>query len=253
MNRILLTALLSIVPLPFATAGLKETKAQIEARYGEPFKIAGYPRDRRYTYRFERYEVDVTYRNDISIAESYRAIDKDAQLNADEVERFLGLNSTGMIWQKRTEDSWILAASPSDPAERAVAFNHGFLLLIGELLPSAASPPLDPDYRTGEQREITGIATIKKWERGEMLVIRNQDEVVEIGCGTDRLGQISNDKTYTVLMLDGHPNVEDPIAFVSDREHNSLEDALDDSRFYQLLQVKEGDAVVFDQSVCELP
>jgi hypothetical protein len=242
MNRILLTAFLALIPLSYTSAALKETKAQIEARYGEPIKIAGYPTDRRYTYQFERYEIDVTYRNDVSIAESYRTIDKQSELNADEVERFLRMNSAGMIWRKAAEDAWVLATSPVDDTKGAVAFFHGSLL-IGDLLPSAALAPSDPDHRTGEQREITGIATVKKWERGQVLVIRNRDEVVEIPWGSDDTGthgDVSDGRAYTVTMVGNDPgNVDGRIAFVSDREHENSGDAVEDARFYHLLQVTE--------------
>lgn len=242
MNRILFTMFLALAPLSYTSAALNETKAQVEARYGEPVRIAGFPTDRRYTYQFERYEIDVTYRDDVSIAESYRTIDRQSELNADEVERFLQMNSAGMIWRKEAEASWVLPTSPVDDTKRAVAFFDGSLL-IGNLLPSAASASPDPDYRTGTQREITGIATLKKWDRGQVLVIRNRDEVVEIPWGsddTDTHGDVSDGRAYTVTMVGNDPgNVDGRIAFVSDREHENSGDAVEDARFYDLLQVTE--------------
>lgn len=280
MNRILLAMFLALTPLPRVSAALKETRARIEARYGEPVRIAGYPDLRRYTYRFTSYEIEVTYnRKNLSIHESYWPLERNDKMTVEDIERYLQLNAAGLRWRLIEKDRWVLSDSRGEQEPRAKAFffssdySGGSLVvedpeyraddspvrtLLREILRSCAAlgiPGLDPSGRIKMKRTFTGVGSLKSWAREQVFVVQGENEVLEIPWsvyGASR-GQVRWGQTYTVKIVTiAPPGLDEPIAFLSDREHESRGAAVIDSIFCQLLQVQTGDSVVFDHSVCEL-
>ena len=72
MNRIILVGLLGIVSVPTVNAGLWESRAVVEARYGKPLRAEGNEKEGTVcTYNFQRFHVVVTFLNGQSQSELY--------------------------------------------------------------------------------------------------------------------------------------------------------------------------------------
>ena len=273
MNRTLLATFLVLASFTKADAVLEESRSQIEQRYGPPVGIAGYPDQRRYTYCFDPYEVEVTYsKQNVSTGEWY-FVEKDGKLTAEDIEKLLRLNAAGMTWRGTDKDHWVLSISSAEPEPRATAFlidDHSLVIHSGRTDESSAKsffrellqwgawhglPGVNANGRIKARRTISGVASLKKWSREQVLVIRGEKEVIEIPWGFDggSRGTVREGQIYAVKVIDEDPaDLDEPIAFVSDREHESRGAAVVDSLFCHLLLVKEGDRIVFDHSVCEL-
>jgi len=72
MNRIILIGLLAIAFVPTGKAGLWESRAVVEARYGKPLRVEGNENQGTVcTYNFQRFHVVVTFLNGQSQSELY--------------------------------------------------------------------------------------------------------------------------------------------------------------------------------------
>lgn len=72
MNRIILVGLLGIASVPTVQAGLWQSKAVVEARYGKPLRAEGNEKEGTVcTYNFQRFHVVVTFLNGQSQSELY--------------------------------------------------------------------------------------------------------------------------------------------------------------------------------------
>lgn len=253
----LVISLCAILPLASASAHLWESQVEIEKRYGQPIKTTGYPDRRAFIYAFDSLEIRVKYFNGVSEAESYLPSAERVAFGDPEVQRLLKLNSDGGQWREQTKDDWVIDARK----ERAYA----------DFLRDATKPRLDvythghvernnssSHVRTLKEETYEGVATLRQEGETTSVTMHSGGRVVYLPWSEgwrDRglKGLFRSGKTYRITLRDEWVLDDDePWAFVSDREHKDYHDTVNDSQCYVLMRIEEGEAVIFDRSVCEL-
>lgn len=248
-----LAPVLSTLVLSSASAHLWESQAQIEQRYGPPFKTKGYPDRRSYFYAFENWEIEVKYFNGISELESYRHRDREARFTDSEVRGLLAANSAGN-WSAEWKNEW----SVDTPKGRARAMLHDGdeLAVYTESSLKRSSTELSRPARTNQDEIFTGILTLKRDGETTDLAFRAKDLVIQLSwqyLANSRNPSLVPGKTYILTLRDeDFLDEEDVVAFVTDRDHKSLSELTQDSKTYVVRRIQDGENVIFDRSVCEV-
>lgn len=240
-----------------AMAILGETKAQIEARWGEPVEIRGYPDERTYTYRTGPFQVEVVFLDGVSQFEHYRHPGKwseSALLDEAEIQELLQRNSSGQKW-KRDGDRYRL---PDRTASAPVNMESGKHQSIYFETEKYGAQLLNPQkyVRTGTTRTFSGVPRLRQVENSVWLVLHDNGYVLEIpwsAPGFPSAVELVAGRHYTITLLDEQSwDTDVRTACLSDREHKDWSDAVYDSKSYLLARIQDGSKVLFDRSVCEV-
>ena len=180
-----LTAIAFVALSSQAMANLGETKAQIEARWGEPVEIKGYPDERIYTYQTESFRVRVGFLEGVSQFEHYRHFGDLRHLpplEEAEIQDFLEKNSLGQKWE-REDDRYRLA---DRSASAYVSTEEGKNRSLYVETEKYTARSLDPKRyeRSGETLSFSGVAKLRQVDEVEWLVLSDNGYVLEIPWST---------------------------------------------------------------------
>jgi hypothetical protein len=261
-------ALCALLSVASASAHLWESRAQIEQRYGPPFKTKGYPDRRSYFYAFKKWEIQVKYFNGISEEESYRHRNRAARITDSEVRAritdsevrsLLAANAAGN-WSAEWHNEWTID-TPKGRARARLDDRFGLAVYTENSL-KRDSTELSVHSRIHKDEIFTGILTPKQDGKTTELVFRANDLLIQLSwqyLANSRNPSLVPGKTYTLTLQDeDFVDEEDVVAFVTDRDHRSSSELtssselIEDSKTYLLVRVQDGDDVVFDRSVCEV-
>jgi len=254
---LLITALFAALSAPTASAYLWESQAVIE-RYGQPIKTTGYPDDRAYTYAFENFQIEIKFFDHVSHEETYSHSDRKTALSDSDIQHILEMNSAGSRWRKVKENDWTVDAAqgganadyfPDFKPQELRLYTDDSVKRMIDVAPAATA-------RTLKDQTLQGVVTLKKDDNLTRLIVRSGDLVIAIPWsaeGYPEKGRPTSGGTSTLTLRDeDHVDTNALVAFVSDREHKSLEDAIYDSKTYLVQRLKQNDDVLFDRSVCEV-
>jgi hypothetical protein len=250
-------ALFAAMAASNAFPDLWESQAKIEERYGPPIKTTGYPRARKYIYAFENFEVAIRFFNGVSFEETYTSPTERSGFSDAEVERILKSNSGGGQWHG--EGGWWTIDTPNGRAN-AEHYHDETTSELRVYTQASVDRSLDNDRnsneRTHEEETLQGILAVKQEEKRTSLVLRAGDRVIYIPWSLkgyrERL-PISLGKTYRITLRHEDPtDLDEPIALISDRDHENFDDAFHDSEINLLIRIQSGDDTLFDRSICEV-
>lgn len=113
-----------------------------------------------------------------------------------------------------------------------------------------------PASWTGREKTFTGIAEFKEEDETSVLIFRDSGSVIAVPWSSKflrpRAPVIAGRKYHLTLREDESSDLDVPIAFVSDRLHDSHGARVADSNFYRLVRITDGSTTVFDENFCEV-
>jgi hypothetical protein len=106
MRTAALVTLLALLAAGRVDARLGESQAEIEKRYGPPFRKLKFqkPIEKRFSYRFSGYAIEVSFIEDRSVLELIERDDRGFFAD-DEVAAFLRANEVGLSWRREESEN----------------------------------------------------------------------------------------------------------------------------------------------------
>jgi len=267
---------------------LWQSEAQLTARYGDPTEIQRWdrrdPAQRVFTYSVKDLQLQVRFLKGLSHSAIYQHRDGRSFVPS-EVTALLEANSAGQAWQKQSStlldsEQWELG-TPSIASARISSSNsymqnesggptqvtfHSLSIETTEFADHHESSSLWNWFRsaltswfptewTDREKTFTGIAEFK--EEGETSVLIFRDSLVLAFSWSSkflrpRAPLTAGRKYHFTLREDESIDLDVPIAFVSDRLHDSHGARVADSDFYRLVRITDGSTTVFDENFCEV-
>lgn len=249
----------------------------------------GDPAWRVFTYRVKDLQLEIHFLSGLSHRVSYQHHDG-RLFSPSEVTALLEANSGGKSWQKQSstpDDSehWDLGTPPvafafffssnsymrSESGEPTQVTFHSLSIETTEFAhhreSSTLSKPIIDWFRsaltpwfpaawTGREKTFTGIAEFKEEGETRVLILRDGGSVIAILWSSKflrpRAPVIAGQKYQLTVREDESTDLDVPIAFVSDRLHDSHGARVADSDFYRLVRITDGSTTVFDENFCEV-
>ena len=248
----------AIAPDP-ARSDLWKTEDQLTAEYGEPVRIYRELDDRTFTYGIGHDLVaEVEFLDGISQAIVYRHEGRLKGLSPETIDAVLDAKFPRQTRRQTDQRRWELGA----PAV-AIAINDSLERLsvktcrFDEHQFIKYSKPYEAPARTGAEKRFRGVLEFKDEENeSRIAIIRDGATVLEIPWAWRNFAgkaKLEPGKTYEVTLRDEERlDINTSTAFISDRVHRSHVPRTEDSESLPLVRIKDGEAIVFDEAVCEL-
>jgi hypothetical protein len=284
--------ILALAATRLATASMPDlwqSEAQLTARYGDPTEIQRWdrsdPAQRVFTYRVKDLQLQVRFLKGLSHSAIYEHRDG-RSFAPSEVTALLEANSAGQAWQKQSStlldpEQWELGTPPvasalisssnsyvrNESGEPTEVTFHSLSIETTEFARHRESSSLWNWFRsaltgwfpaawTGREKTFTGIAEFKEEGETSVLIFRDSGSVIAVPWSSKflrpRAPVIAGRKYHLTLREDESTDLDVPIAFVSDRLHDSHGARVADSDFYRLRRITDESKTVFDESVCEV-
>ena len=240
-------------------ANLGDTEADLKARYGEPNAIERDGRALRvFSYQANGYKIRVGLVDGKSQHERYRPVDEARSMTDEEIQGLLNANAGGKQWKIMPDGRLALGDETAAPTTAFILPERKELNLGTAVYDHAFDDFLRPDPTVGQQETFTGVASFQHLREppGDLLLIRTRDNVLVISWPSKsypELAHITEGETYRITVVNKEADdTGTAMVFISDREHKTWPDVVDDSKAEPLVRIEEGKQTIFDRAVCEV-